>query len=517
LEVRVKPVAHASRNPFDDIFVKFDLPQEPASSAFVPLSETATWHDASRAWTEGGTQAFAQNRVPFFINNNGHASIAAARTLVSLLDSDLTRERASAKDEPIYVAEIGAGTGLFARYFLDEFRELAPAHYERITYVATDGSATAIEHWKNLGIFASHEGRVLTEVRDARDASGLGQPLRAVFANYILDVLPLTIVRKSGETVQELRFRNPRRTADGGMRFESTYVPFDATDELIAFLKEGDRAAFHFGGLEALDHWVAALDDFGFFLVNDFGPVTRELMNQKIFPSQYGKTLAVGLNFPLLDAHCHNQGWTVTTPKDDAERGIHSRLVSRRELPSCSDVFANEFSLQADADIQEVNERASELNAVGRQAAALSCFREALKSNPYDWVLAIQASDFVSMQLGAHEAGLALARRALQLNPWYSAGPWNAIGNCLFQLGRFAEALDAHQHAEALDNHEPNTPYFLARVYLMLRRYDEALEHLERAVSADTKGRHTTGFLELHIRILRSMAGERISTASAGS
>src|ERR671920_484840 len=76
--------------------------------------------------------------------------------------------------------------------------------YSRFTYVVTDSSQRTIEQWDERQIFAPFGEHAVTGTCDALDPESLRtlhggslplRELRGVFCNYVLDVLPCTIVR----------------------------------------------------------------------------------------------------------------------------------------------------------------------------------------------------------------------------------------------------------------------------------------------------------------------------------
>ena len=69
----------------------------------------------------------------------------------------------------------------------------------------TDGSPSSVARWAEAGMFADHAAHVTTGVCDAQtpDAAADG-PLRAVFANYVLDSLPAAVLRWSAGGWQQL-------------------------------------------------------------------------------------------------------------------------------------------------------------------------------------------------------------------------------------------------------------------------------------------------------------------------
>src|SRR5205085_3145384 len=125
-------------------------------------------------------------------------------------------------EDDIFVLELGIGVGLFARYFLDAFRELCHKHnkdfYDRLCYIAADRSERMLLDVARHGVLANHPGRYRLRLVDAmkpgevlpRDVMFRGQgekPLRAVFLNYLLDCLPAAVLQFDEDKVTQLCVR----------------------------------------------------------------------------------------------------------------------------------------------------------------------------------------------------------------------------------------------------------------------------------------------------------------------
>jgi hypothetical protein len=161
---------------------------------YRPIAESLEWRLAELHWVKEGVTPFVESGVPYVVNNTGTlSSDVAAVVFASCAEAP--------PDNDLQVVELGAGTGLFARYFLDEFRRLCERHsrdfYRRLTYWATDRSPRTVEQWRERDLFGPHAGRVVA--RDY-DAGGVHEPfkapVRAVVANYALDVLPAAATRR---------------------------------------------------------------------------------------------------------------------------------------------------------------------------------------------------------------------------------------------------------------------------------------------------------------------------------
>jgi hypothetical protein len=116
----------------------------------LPLAESIEWRLSDAYWNSNGTAGFVKNEVPFTVTSSGTLSADAARLLfLNCCEHEPTGH--------LEVLEFCAGTGLFARLFLDEFARLCEregkAFHRQLTYYVTDRSQISIEQWKTLSLF----------------------------------------------------------------------------------------------------------------------------------------------------------------------------------------------------------------------------------------------------------------------------------------------------------------------------------------------------------------------------
>src|ERR1051325_6237294 len=188
---------------------------------FVPLADSLEWELGQESFRWRGNKAFISDTspVPYVINNDGSLSRNAAEVFFTSLAE---AEKAEPLEEEIFVLELGIGVGLFARFFLDHFKELCHKNkkdfYDRLFYVAGDRSERMLLDALRHGVFGSHLGRIGVHYVDAlkpeetlaKNARFHGQdhkPFRAVFLNYLLDCLPASVVEIDGDNVKELCVR----------------------------------------------------------------------------------------------------------------------------------------------------------------------------------------------------------------------------------------------------------------------------------------------------------------------
>ena len=195
---------------------------------FCPLAESLEWELGQQYLRERGNKAFISDAspVPFVINNDGSLSRHAAEVFFANLTE---AEKSAPLEEEIFVLELGIGVGLFARYFLDNFRDLCNKHgkdyYGRLCYIAADRSPRMLQDVLRHGVLRQHPGRYCVRLVDAMDparyllgdpmfhgatgksACSTEKPLRAVFLNYLLDCLPAAVLEIEGKAVRQLCVR----------------------------------------------------------------------------------------------------------------------------------------------------------------------------------------------------------------------------------------------------------------------------------------------------------------------
>src|SRR5207249_4792781 len=130
--------------------------------------------------------------------------------------------------------------------------------------------------------------------------------------------------------------------------FEGAFLPVDGDvppylDEALEFGKDLERVILNYGAIECLEKSVQMLAPEGFLLVNDYGPVERNQVPGHAAAQRFGSSIALGINFPLLQFHFSKRGWSVLRPRDDG-RQIHARLICKQELRRVQEVFMERFS-----------------------------------------------------------------------------------------------------------------------------------------------------------------------------
>ena len=187
---------------------------------FSPIHQSLDWRLSAMFWRGSGLASFTSGEIPYVATNDG----AQAGNAVATYRASLRAAEAAGTREPLsYVLELGSGSGLFAKLFLDQLADAAAADgsddYDRTVYLVSDGSPVMLDDTRESGVLDRHEARVrriLLAAPDIRGALEDGLPggehpfgaIRAVHANYVLDSLPLTVLLLTGTRLGEMRLRS---------------------------------------------------------------------------------------------------------------------------------------------------------------------------------------------------------------------------------------------------------------------------------------------------------------------
>lgn len=112
----------------------------------LPLSQSKIWDLQKQHFQSQGIDAWTKGHVPSHVTNNPF--IARKTALIAL---GFLRDYKNYSD-PLYILEIGSGTGKFAYLFLKELTDLLKDHAlkkVKFCYIMSDISKASLEFWKN--------------------------------------------------------------------------------------------------------------------------------------------------------------------------------------------------------------------------------------------------------------------------------------------------------------------------------------------------------------------------------
>jgi tetratricopeptide (TPR) repeat protein len=258
-------------------------------AAYRRLSESPLWAVQRGFYERAGIEAWRTATVPHHVTSNVVLATAYARVVLAFL-------RDTGGREPLYVVELGAGSGRFAFLLLralEAMQRRAP-----VRYVMTDIANATIDFWRRHEAFAPflRTGRLDLARFDAERDRGLrleaerrtiapGAPAAriVVIANYVFGGLRQDAFAVGAGGMREYlvaaRSRRNGSAADlplawrMGARATAPY----AEDELNAILADytkinaGGRLLFPVGALRCLDRFTALARDGLLVLAADRG------------------------------------------------------------------------------------------------------------------------------------------------------------------------------------------------------------------------------------------------------
>ena len=117
-----------------------------------------------------------------------------------------------------------------------------------------------------------------------------------------------------------------------------------------------------------------------------------------------------------------------------------------------------------------------------------------------------EVATFLAFGLREPAVGLEMARAALALNPACSADLWNALGDCLFSLGRIGEARRAFERALDVNPDDVQARYNLSFVFAHQKDFAAALKLIAEGLALDTWGEYRERLLQKQAEVLSGLA-----------
>jgi tetratricopeptide (TPR) repeat protein len=169
------------------------------------LSQSLLWQLQRRYFTRQGIDAWRQGIVPQYITSNPITAYAYAQVVTGFLRDCRAANRPFDASQPLYLIELGAGSGRFAYHFLNSFRPpgtQAAGQPLSICYVMTDLAERTVDYWRSqpdlqpfveagqldFACFDAEQPRALTLLHSGQRLSPdtLTNPL-VLIANYFFD------------------------------------------------------------------------------------------------------------------------------------------------------------------------------------------------------------------------------------------------------------------------------------------------------------------------------------------
>jgi len=171
------------------------------------FSESVLWTMMRRFYSEQGVEAWRKGIVPCYITANNFIAHSYAKVVHAYLLDSFSRGEIMV-DAPVYILELGAGSGKFSFLFLKALLARLAEHFDeeipfRLRFIMTDFSSAPFNFWKNHpNLQAYFERGILDyarldacaghpiELEMARKTLNTAKNTPIVIANYLFDTLP---------------------------------------------------------------------------------------------------------------------------------------------------------------------------------------------------------------------------------------------------------------------------------------------------------------------------------------
>lgn len=184
------------------------------------LSHSLLWNLQNQAYTTFGIKAWSHYGVPSYITSNTYTVRSYVQVVLGFLRDSLPHLNL---EHPIYIFDLGAGTGRFAYLFLKEllrFMSQGSLSPIKICYVMTDIASSNIEFWQqhpylkpyfDKGIlecafynYEQHDPIRLIHRNQVLTKKAMANPL-ILIGNYFFDTIPQDLFRVKNGRLEEGR------------------------------------------------------------------------------------------------------------------------------------------------------------------------------------------------------------------------------------------------------------------------------------------------------------------------
>lgn len=266
-------------------------------------NESAIWDITHEYYKNKGITAFSKssnNLIPNDITTNYQSARAFAELVKTVIDENPSQEK-------VKVLEVGAGSGYFSRNFLYACQDLGILN--KVEFLVSDYSVTNLQEIQSYGLlsdFIEGENYKFIELdvcnlKSAKDLEGNSYKLENISAsilNYVLDVLPATVLRhknnQAGLVYEELQMRLMQHVAEEkdlvknshyltNLHKETRFTAYDFLKESLlekefsAYFTEyykdiippEELIVYHYGSMHAMRSLLSVTAANGFVLSSD--------------------------------------------------------------------------------------------------------------------------------------------------------------------------------------------------------------------------------------------------------
>lgn len=490
------------------------------------FSKSLLWQLQRQFFEQQGIQAWRQGTVPHYITSNPHIANAYAQVVLGFLRDCYAisgRKGSSAAinpKQPIYILELGSGSGRFAYHFLKKFHASyaqSSLNQTQVKYILTDFTEQNLNYWKThpslqpylekgLLDFACFDAEndqsiTLSHSGENLEPDCLSNPM-IVVANYVLDTIPQDLfLIENGQLFESLvtlaspqaepNLNDPEILPQLEVSYTQQAINGDFYDDtgFNELLKDYQQTLtdtyllFPHVALQCLNHLRQLCGDRLLLLSGDKG-FSRE--EDLLFRGEPGIALhgsfSLMVNYHAIGQYVQQQnGRYLTTPHRHNSLNICAAIFGEHHQnypETClafnaaivqnnpDDFFALRQVLGEHYDTLSIEQILAYLRLSGWDGAVfLDCFSvimaklENLTSSMQEELLWAVQNIWENYYPIGEQRDL----------PFY-------LGMLLYSMEYFPEALEYLQHSRQIYGDDPNTIYNMGMCYYRLRQLDQAME-----------------------------------------
>lgn len=504
-----------------------NLEEKQTIEANQRFSQSILWQLQRTFFSLQGEKAWSQGVVPHYITSNPYIAQAYARVMFGWL-----RDVADSLDQsqPVYILELGAGSGRFSFHFLKlffDFFDKSALRHIPITYVMSDFTKTTLQFWKqhkqlkpwiesgrlDFAKFDAEQDNALVLInqgtRLTRDT--LKNPL-ALIANYFFDGLTQDIFRiKSGALHESLvtltapasvtDLKDPDLLQQLELTYE--YQPVETTD----YYEDSDfnvllhayeltlsqtTLLFPIGSLECLRRMLDLSNHNLFLLTADkgFHHKTDLLYRGEPGVAVHG-SFSMMVNYHALGEYAQLQGGQfLSTPHHHTSLDICGMIFGQHpdDYPETQHSFTQNIVQNNPDDFFTIKK------TVGSQDGEFEIEQFLAYLRFSGWDSAVFFEYFTEVLQVLEDVSVAVRKELY----WTAKQVWDmyffiaeerdlafTLGGMLYGLEYYPEAIEYLNHSLQLYGDHPTTLCNIAMCHYDLNQLDTALEFVNRSLKID--------------------------------
>jgi tetratricopeptide (TPR) repeat protein len=479
--------------------------------SFVRLSQSGLWDRLREYYDENGVTAWSTGTIPHYITNSPLIANAYADLITAHLD-DLARSGALDQNKPVYVVEMGGGSGRLAFYILRRLQARQALLPVKVCYVLTDFTKTNVDHWRQHPSFAPFlsdgtldlacfdvENDSTLELESGAMLDGKGNPV-FFLANYLFDSLTQDCFRINEgaleEALPEIVYEEAKPTISYSYQ-QASETPYERQDYDLILSKYtgtlGDTSLlFPVGPLKCLENLLQMSGNRACLIAADKAWVRWEDLVSlgEPAPSAHGPGFSMTVNFHAMGLWWENLGGQVfhNVPRDSLLKlSCFCLGLADDALPRTRAAFEDKLDHFGPMDffnLKNVIEPLEEKN--------LRLCIELMRLSYWDPdVLYALADSLVALPgvlstLHKRELSVALTRS------WENHFPIGEDRDLAFEIARvffrlefFEQALHFYGESTRIFGEHNKTYHNMGLCFYFLRRLEESKKMFEKSLSLD--------------------------------